>query len=182
MVESDFERIGKRLFAEGLVGANFGNMSVRSDDGFFITRSGSYLDAPGIPIFVPIDQEDPGEASSEYRVHREIYRKTGHIAVVHAHPPHVVACSLISDRIVSLDSEGIMLSPVIPVVEGMPGSEELAFQVAAALETARVVVARGHGTFAAGKNLDEAFVYTSLAEHSSHVLLLLNRIGRSGIS
>ena len=180
MVQSDFERIGKRLFAEGLLVANFGNMSVRSGDGFFITRSGSYLDAPGTPVLVPMDGEVPSEASSEYRVHREIYRKTWHNAIVHAHPPHVVACSLISDQIVPLGSEGIMFSPVIPVVDGMPGSEELASQVAVALGTARVVIARGHGTFAAGKNLDEAYIFTSLADHSSHILLLLDRSGRSG--
>lgn len=180
MVQSDFERIGKKLFAEGLLCANFGNMSVRSGTGFFITRSGSYLDAPETPVFIPMDGEVPPEASSEYRVHREIYRKTGHTAVVHAHPPHVVACSLISDRIVPLDSEGIMFSPAIPVLDGMPGSEELASQVAVALGTTCIVIARGHGTFAAGKNLDEAYVFTSLAEHSSHILLLLAGPGRSG--
>ena len=180
MVQSDFERIGKRLFAEGLLGANFGNMSVRSGAGFFITRSGSYLDAPGTPIFIPMDREVPPDASSEYRVHREIYRKTGYGAVVHVHPPYVVACSLVGDRIVPLDSEGIIFSPVIPVVEGMPGSEELALKVAVALGTAHVVIARGHGTFSAGKNLDEAYVFTSLAENSSHILLLLNQSGWSG--
>lgn len=36
MHNPDFERIGKRLFTEHLVGASFGNMSVRkADEGFF---------------------------------------------------------------------------------------------------------------------------------------------------
>jgi L-fuculose-phosphate aldolase len=179
--ESEFGRIGARLFAERLVGANFGNMSVRSGPGFFITRSGSYLDAPGTPVFIPMDGEVPAEASSEYRIHREIYRNTRHAAIVHAHPPLAVVCSLMSDRVVPLDAEGMMLSPVIPVVEGMPGSDELASRVATAFGTAPVVIARGHGTFAGGKTLDEAYVLTSLAEHSCCIILLLKRQDRSGI-
>ncbi|MDD1715474.1 MAG: fuculose phosphate aldolase, partial [Methanolinea sp.] len=43
----EFKRIGTRLRQEGLIGANFGNLSVRADDGFYITRTGSYLDDPG---------------------------------------------------------------------------------------------------------------------------------------
>ncbi len=48
MPDYGFERIGKRLFAEHLVGGNFGNMSVRDGDtGFFIKKTGAYLDTPG---------------------------------------------------------------------------------------------------------------------------------------
>ena len=43
MYSGEFERIGKRLFAEHLVGGNFGNMSMRKGDGFFIKRTGIYL-------------------------------------------------------------------------------------------------------------------------------------------
>ncbi len=173
---AEFERIGKRLFAEGLVGANFGNMSVRSGEGFFITRTGSYLDAPGELVFVPLSGPVPDTASSEYRVHREVYWLTDHRALVHAHPPHAVACSLSRERIDPVDVEGTLFSPVIPVVAGPPGSQDLAVAVARALTDARVVVARGQGTFAAGKSLDEAYIFTSLAEHSSQVLVLSNTL------
>jgi len=96
MRNPDFERIGKRLFAENLVGANFGNMSVRKDaDGFFITRTGEYLDTPGEIIFVPTEGDATKDASSEYRVHRAVYKKCAHAAIVHAHPPYAVAVSLL---------------------------------------------------------------------------------------
>jgi len=37
MYSAEFERIGKRLFAEHLVGGNFGNISIRKGtEGFFI--------------------------------------------------------------------------------------------------------------------------------------------------
>lgn len=174
-MDREFERIGKRLFAEHLVGGSFGNMSVRGDGGFHITRSGSYLDAREMPVFVPDEGAVPKEASSEYRVHREVYRLTGHRAIVHAHPVHAVAISFDTDRIAPIDSEGEMLCPAIPVVGGRPGSDEIATSVAEALAASPVVVVRGHGTFAGGKSLDEAYLYTSVAEYACRILLLSGR-------
>ena len=167
MYSGEFERIGKRLFAEHLVGGNFGNISMRNGkEGFFIKRSGAYLDVATEPVFVTFKGDVPPEASSEYRVHLETYRKTRFEAIVHAHPPHAIALSLVTDEIIPEDSEGKMLCPKIPVVRGSPGSQELADNVTRALSSSKLVIVRGHGTFAAGMTLDEAFVYTSLAEHS----------------
>jgi L-fuculose-phosphate aldolase len=169
--DSEFERIGRRLFSEHLVGGNFGNMSVREGDrGFSIKRTGAYLDDPGEYVFVPFEGAVPKEASSEYRVHRAVYKRTPHRAIVHAHPPFAVAASLVMDSIKPLDSEGEQFCPLIPVVNGAPGTDDLADKVAGALVHSRLVIARGHGTFAAGKTLDEAFQLTSLAEHACKIL------------
>lgn len=178
MLDLEFERIGKRLFLEGLVGANFGNMSMRGEGGFYITRTGAYLDAREMPAFVPETGNAPPEASSEYRVHREVYRATPHLAIVHAHPVHAVAASLDADLIRPADSEGGMLCPEIPVVEGKPGTDEIARNVAGALRGGRIVIVRGHGTFAAGKTLDEAYIYTSIAEYACRILFLSGRLRR----
>lgn len=176
MHNTDFERIGKRLVAEHLIGGNFGNMSIRKgDEGFFIKRSGTYLDNPGELVFVPMEGNAPKEASSEYRVHRAVYKTSPCMAVVHAHPPHTVALSLVCDEVIPQDSEGEMFCPIITVVQGSPGTDVLAMRVAEGLARAPVVIARGHGTFAAGKTLDEAYTFTSLAEHSCRVLALIGR-------
>jgi L-fuculose-phosphate aldolase len=175
MYSREFERIGKRLFAEHLVGGNFGNISVRKgNEGFYIKQTGAYLDAAAEPVFVSLTGDAPVTASSEYRVHREVYRKTNHEAIVHAHPPCAVAASLVMDVILPEDSEGEMFCPKIPVVQGAPGSQEIADVVANVLSGSKLVIARGHGTFAAGKTLDEAYIYTSLAEHSCRVLAFKN--------
>jgi len=176
MLDTEFERIGRRLFAEGLVSGNFGNMSVLGEGGYYITRTASYLDLPGQPVFVPFDGDVPAEASSEYRVHHKIYLKTGCRAVVHAHPVYSVALSMVSDEVVPADSEGKMLCPVIPVVDGDPGSGELALNIGDACGKRRVVIARGHGTFAAGESLDVAYLLTSATEHSCRILSLLGRL------
>ena len=170
MYSVEFERIGKRLFAEHLVGGNFGNISIRrGKEGFFIKRSGAFLDVATEPVFVTLKGDAPPEASSEYRVHLEVYKQTSHEAVVHAHPPYAIAASLVMDEIVPEDSEGRMFCPKIPVVQGAPGSQEIAENVTRSLISSKLVIVRGHGTFAAGKTLDEAYLYTSLVEHSCRI-------------
>ena len=172
MHSGEFARIGKRLFAEHLVGGNFGNISARKgDEGFFIKRTGAYLDLAEELVFVPLLGDAPPDASSEYRVHREVYRKTNHNAIIHAHPPCAIAASLVMDDVIPEDSEGEVLCSRIPVVQGAPGSQEIADNVTRALSLSKLVIARGHGTFAAGKTLDEAYIYTSMAEHSCRVLI-----------
>jgi L-fuculose-phosphate aldolase len=171
------ERIGKRLHAEGLVRANFGNLSLRDVAGFHIQRRNAYLDAPGPLVFVPFEGPVPDDASRESIVHREIYQLTSAKAVVHAHPPHAITLSYLCNGVKPYDCEGEMLCPVIPVVTGESGTPELARAVAEALHNASAVIVRGHGTFAVGATLDEAYVVTSAAEHSCRILVLLRQMG-----
>jgi len=177
MQNKEFELIGKRLFNEGLVAGNFGNMSVRTAGGFLITSTGSSLDEEDDLRFVGDDGVPEDGASSEWKVHYETYRSCDAGAIVHAHPPFSIAASLIYNEIIPSDSEGKMFSPVIPVVLGEPGTMELAKNVSAALASNPVVLARGHGTFAKGRDLREAYILTSVAGHSCRVLYYLGGFG-----
>jgi L-fuculose-phosphate aldolase len=170
MYSEECGRIGRRLFAEGLVSGNFGNMSICAGNGFFITAGGALLDEPGELVPVTNGASIPPDASSEYLVHQMTYRKTDYKAIVHAHPPFAIAASLALDEISPVDSEEKMLCPLIGVVEGEPGSKELAVNVSGALAGSRIVVARGHGTFAAGTTLTEAYLITSAAEHACRII------------
>ena len=98
MQDYGFERIGQRLFAEHLVGGNFGNISVRDgEQGFFVKRTGAYLDDPGDPVFVPFSGEVPKEASSEYpRPFRGLQKER--IQSDRACPPPVRCCRLACGR------------------------------------------------------------------------------------
>lgn len=174
-IRDQFSTIGRRLFSENLIGGNFGNMSAREGvDQFLITRTGSYLDDPGELVLVPLQGEVPSHASSEWKVHRSIYERTpGVQAIVHAHPPYSVAASIVMDELIPLDSEGKMFCPKIQIVNGDPGTQDLADQIAEALSKAQVCIARGHGTFATGETLQEAYLYTSIVEHASRIISLI---------
>ncbi|MDD1676187.1 MAG: class II aldolase/adducin family protein [Methanomicrobiales archaeon] len=177
MQDKTIDRVGKRVVMEGLVTGNFGNFALRGEAGFWVKKSGAYLDQPGDLIFVPDSGEVPSGASHEWRVHAEIFRSTHHKAVLHTHPPNVIAASFTRAVITPIDAEGLILCPSIPVVDGPCGSEILGKVVAKALQDGPIAVARGHGTFAAGTTLEEAYLVTSAAEHACRILQILGRLG-----
>jgi len=170
----EIARFGRKMVEQGLVGSHFGNISVREGERIHITRTGSMLDeiTEEEVVIVPLKGESSMDplASTELRVHRRIYALTEHRAVVHGHTPYAVILSLKCDSVKPVDAEGGYFLGEIPVVEGESGSEELAANVASVLKDHRAVIVRGHGTFAAGQDLKEAFVALSAAEHSCRVL------------
>jgi len=120
------------------------------------------------------------KASKEAVVHREIYRSTSALAVIHAHSPYAVAESLIvkGGSIKPMDCEGLYLLREIPIVEGETGTKQLADAVSRALQGHKGVIVRGHGTFAIGKTLEEAYAVTSMIEHSCKVRYLYSMVMR----
>jgi L-fuculose-phosphate aldolase len=178
-----FRDIGRDTFLSGLVSSHAGNMSVRMGDRIVITRRGSMAGRlqPGDLIETGLFADDAMVtlASSELIVHRAIYQATSALAIVHTHPPHATALSLVEDAIVPVDSEGSYLLHRVPVVSAARtiGSSEVAEVVAPALKDHKVVMLRGHGAFAIGEMLEEAFMLTSSLEFSSRILYLVRGLG-----
>jgi len=168
--------MGRWVIAAGLTSSRFGNISVRLEDGMLITCTGTMLDRLTPSQIVKVGWE-PGpkdlQASCEAPVHRAIYQATEARAIIHTHSPCAVALSLLEPVILPEDSEGLAMLGAVPVVGGSFGSNELACEASSALRKARACVARGHGTFATGKDLKEAYTVACMTEHSSHVRYLV---------
>lgn len=179
----EFARIGRCLFDEHLVNSHSGNMSIRQGDRLFITRRGSMVGRIGERdvIETGLREDDFGVtlASTEIGVHRAIYARTSALAVVHCHPAHAVALSLAQEELIPVDSEGSYLLHRVPVVsaELSSGAEEAAEIVSSTLREYKIVVLRGHGSFATGQLLEEAYQWSSVLESSSRILWLI-RTGR----
>ncbi len=145
------------------------------------------LDELDESLVVSVDLAGPCQrdriASTEMCVHRAIYNKTSAKSVIHTHSPYAVALSIIEKDIVEpIDSEGLIFLGTLPVVEGSFGTEELARNVSSALYSHNACIARGHGVFAIGKSLTEAYTMACMAEHSSKVRYLVNVYGRENSS
>ncbi|MCX6004836.1 MAG: class II aldolase/adducin family protein [Chloroflexi bacterium] len=176
-----FQTVGGDLYSHGMVSMHGGNLSVRQDTNLCITRSGSrlgYLDQSDL-IQTGINKDDPNTklASSELAVHRAIYRKTPFAAVVHCHPIHAVVLSFLRDKIVPSDEAGKLFIPVVPVIgfgiEPVPGG--FPQEIAEVLNSYPVVIVHGHGSFARGMTLAEAYAITELLEISCRILYLLKK-------
>jgi len=112
-------------------------------------------------------------------VHRAIYQATSALAIVHTHPPYAIAQSLVKDEIVPVDSEGSYLLHKVPVVAAQltAGSTEVAGLLPAWLKEYDIVMLRGHGPFAIGHLLEEAYQLTSVLEMACRILTVAEGMG-----
>jgi L-fuculose-phosphate aldolase len=113
-------------------------------------------------------------ASTEIGVHRAIFKGTGALAIVHAHPVHAISLSLLEDVIIPVDSEGAYLLDKIPVldVKCTIGSPAL-------LRNHKIAMVRGHGSFASGQTLEEAYHWTSCLENVCRIIYITRTLIRN---
>src|SRR5512138_1970486 len=169
--------IGRDLYVQNMISSHGGNISLRVGDRVVIKRRGAQLGRlrPSDLIETSIDKNDSGVvlASTELLVHRTVYQQTPALAVVHCHPRTAIAFSLSRDEIVPIDNEASYLLKKVPVVteEFASGTPELANKVAAALQQYKIIMLRGHGSFATGQTLDEAFHWSSTLEESCQIAI-----------
>jgi len=179
---TQFQAIGQALFTQGLVSSQGGNLSVKVGERLVITHRGSPLgsiqEGDLVETGVSKNTRATPLASTELEVHRCIYKSTPAMPVVHAHPPYAVALSFTEKEIVPRDMEGCTLLSSVPIIDASPDgkTEELAGEIARLMTEARVVLVRGHGSFAASQLLEEAYYYTVVLEHSCRLLYLLKAL------
>lgn len=178
-----FRKFGRELFLQGVNSSHSGNISVRMGDRVLITRRGSMLaDLTERDLIETGLEEDDSHivlASTEIKIHRAVYRDTSALAIVHAHPPITIALSLTADEIRPIDTEGIYYFKTVPVIstELTVGSDEVAEKLPPVLQNYKIAVLRGHGSFAVGQMLEEAFQWTSSLEATCKVIYYARQLG-----
>lgn len=172
-----FREIGEDLYAADMISSHGGNLSIRLGDRVIIKRRGAQLGRlkPHDLIETRLDKNDSGVAlaSTELLVHRTVYLNTPALAICHCHPRTAVAFSFSRDEYVPIDNEASYLLKKIPVVteEFASGTPQMAHKVAEALKNYKIILLRGHGSFATGQTLDEAFHWSSTLEESCQMEL-----------
>src|SRR5258705_7034578 len=96
--------VGRLLYERGLIVAGDGNISARLSDGLIVTTpSGACkgMLAPEDMVIVDMEGRPRGERrpSTELQLHLSVYQHRPDVrAIVHAHPPTAVACTLAGVR------------------------------------------------------------------------------------
>ena len=181
-IYEQFKEIGRDLYEAGMISSHGGNVSMKLGDRVVIKRRGAQLGRlkPHDLIETGLEKNDSGVtlASTELLAHRMIYMQTPALAIVHCHPRTAVAFSLSRDELVPIDNEASYLLKKVPVVaeEFASGTPEMANKLAAALQSYKIVMLRGHGSFAIGQTLDEAFHWSSTLEESCQIMLMAKLI------
>jgi L-fuculose-phosphate aldolase len=167
-------RWGKLLFERRLISGWGGNLSCRAGrKEFLITGQHAPLGFLTRKDLVRIDQHGKPtnrmqRASSETALHLAVYHGTDAQAIVHAHPPMVVAFSLTHGNFAPVSFEEKYTIGEVPIIARDTPTVTEPEKVVEELKYHPVVIIKGHGTVAIGKDFQEAFLLTDLLEEAVH--------------
>jgi len=187
-IDSEIIRWGKLLFERRLISGWGGNLSCRAGKndflitgqhaplGFLSAKDLVRIHADGKPV------KKSQRASSETPMHLAVYAGTDAQAIVHVHPPMVLAFSLSHDSFAPLSYEEKYTIGKVPVIPQDTPTVTRPEALVEALQYTPVAIIKGHGTVAIGKTFQEAFLYTDLLEEAVHCQFFQNGIGGAGVA
>ncbi len=179
--------IMNRIYHTGMTTLSGGNLSIREDNGdLWITPAGVDKGklSPGDIMCVRADGtvEGPHRPSSEYAFHRAIYARRPDLkAVVHAHPPALVAFSIARQvpNTAIIPQAQRVCGPVGYAPYALPGSEQLGEVIAATFAQGfDAVLLENHGIATGGPDLLTAFQRLETLDFCARTLLLACRLGQ----
>lgn len=173
-----FQEVGRDLYQLALVTSHGGNLSRRDGPDMWITGTGTMLGRLHERHFARVRSDGSHEGappSSDTILHAAVYALTDAGAVVHAHPRHAIALSFEADVFVPGDLEGKLHLQEVPVIAQGPRQVE---EIALALRERRVVLLRGHGAYAKGRDPWEALHWTTALEESAQIEVIRRSLTR----
>jgi len=181
--ESALIRCGKLLFERRLISGWGGNLSCRTGKkGFLITGQHAPLGFLSSRDLVAIDSDGKPvrknqRASSETPMHMAVYAGTDAQAIVHVHPPMVLAFSLSHESFAPLSYEEKYTIGDVPIIPQDTPTVTRPERVVEELKYHPIVIIKGHGTVAIGRDFQEAFLFTDLLEEAVHCQFFRERLG-----
>jgi len=181
--EREIIRWGKLLFERRLISGWGGNISRRVGKDFLITGQHAPLGFLKPKDLVRVNsagrpRNKNQRASSETPMHMAVYAGTDALAIVHAHPPMVLAFSLTHDKFVPVSFEEKYTIGEVPIIPQDTPTVTKPEKVVEELKYHPVVIIKGHGTVAIGKDFEEAFLLTDLLEEAVHCQFFHERVSK----
>lgn len=177
-------RLGRSLFDRGLTHGSTGNLSIRTDDGYLMTPTGSSLgslDPARLSMLNAQGNHVGGDRpTKEALLHLAMYRqRPGDRAVVHLHSTHSVAVSLLADVdpddvLPPLTAYYVMRVGRLPLLPYFPpGDPRLADVVAIAATRHHALLLANHGPVVSGTSLADAADVVEELEATARIWLLV---------
>ncbi|MBI4042946.1 MAG: class II aldolase/adducin family protein [Deltaproteobacteria bacterium] len=184
---SEMVEICRRLHHQGLIPGGDGNVSIRlSSDEILITPSGvnkGYLDHRDLVLIRPDGKPFHKESalpSSEKLLHLAAYETRQDIsAVLHAHPPTVVALSImgLNPAMPLMPESVVSLGNVAIAPYAKPGGTELPDSIRPFLPSSHIIILKRHGCVILGKTLTECYNAMERLEHAAKVVATVHQLG-----
>jgi L-fuculose-phosphate aldolase len=179
--------IGRRMYQQGFVAANDGNISYRLGDGRYLCTptgvSKGFLSPEDIAVVDEEGKQIGGTKprTSEILLHLEIFHELPEIhAVAHAHPPHATAFA-----VAGIDLPSCILPEVeigigqVPLAQyDTPGSKSFAETILPHLRNkCNTILLANHGAVSCDKDLEHAFFHLETLDMYCKILLLSKQVG-----
>lgn len=186
IAREDIIRTAKKMAGQNMLPGSWGNLSIKiDDDTYAVTPSGRGYDnltPQDITVVNAAGKTVDGSLipSSELPLHLAIYKALPEAkAVVHTHSIYASACAAARKDIPPLveDLVQIMGGPVHCAQYALPGTDELAANVIAAMHGRRAALMANHGVAAWGVTLDEAVMVAGIVEKAAQLYVLTQSIG-----
>jgi 3-dehydro-4-phosphotetronate decarboxylase len=180
----DITRLARSIYDRGLTFGSSGNISVRLDDGWLMTPTGSTMGNID-PARISKLNDDGTHVSGdkptkETFLHVAMYEeRPGTGAVVHLHSTHSVAVSCLADIdptnvLPPITAYYVMKIGTLPLVPYFaPGDLDLARAVREMASEHHAVLLANHGPVVAGKSLEDAVYATEELEETAKLFLML---------
>jgi len=181
-------RVGRAMHRAGFVAGTAGNLSARLEDGLFLVtpsgRAKGRLTAADLLVVDGDGEVVSGRrglvATSETPMHLEVYRRRADVrAVVHAHPVHAVALSLVGDELQRCTLPEVVgtLGRIAVTPPTPPSSPQNADAISDAIVDHDAIVLARHGSLTVGATIDEAFERLEVLEHAARILAVARALG-----
>lgn len=176
---------GLKMLKDGLVRANWGNISQRTADGCMITPSGIDYDDIQTDDLVTLDMDGKvlrghRKPSSETPMHLEIYKKMPEIcAIVHTHSIYASAFAVNQMSIPALIEDMVQIAggDIRVARYALPGTKELAENAAEALRGRNACLLANHGVIGIGRTMEEAYKVCLITEKSAQIAAISQSLG-----
>ncbi len=186
----DIVEVGRRLWVQGFVASNDGNISVRlAADRVLTTPTGvsKGFMTPEMCVVTDLDGvKVRGErnASSELKMHLEVYRQRADVgAVVHAHPPTATGFA-----VAGVPLNRAVLAEVITTLGGIPiaayatpSTAELPAAIREHIKSHDGLLLANHGALAVAADLFAAYYRMETIEHFAKISLVARTLGRENL-
>ena len=180
-------RLAKSLFDRGLTIGSSGNISVRLDDGWLMTPTGSSMGNLDPNEISKLDLSgnliSGNNPTKESFLHIAMYdERPDSRAVVHLHSTHSVAVSCLADIdkknvLPPITAYYVMKIGTLPLVPYFPpGDINLAKAVKEMASDHHAVLLANHGPVVAGKTLEDAVYAIEELEETARLFLLLKNM------
>jgi len=187
-VKKQICEIGKRIYMNGFVAANDGNITVRIGENEIITTptgvSKGFM-TPDMLLNINLNGEvlkSSGDykPSTEIKMHLRVYRERPDVkSVIHAHPPFGTGFAIVGIPLTKpIMPEAVISLGCVPIAEyGTPSTEELPDAVSKYLQNYDALLLENHGALTYGPDLISAYYKMESLEFYAKLTFISTLLG-----